>query len=59
MERRADKPWNDAPYPTLVGTAMTGQSAMPPMTLANAPSMPAMAMMTLAPMMSSRWAKSL
>ena len=32
----------------LVGTAITGQSASPPMTLARAPSIPAMAMMTLA-----------
>ena len=39
---------------TLVGTAMTGQSARPPRTLASAPSMPAMAMMTLALMISSR-----
>lgn len=40
MESNADKPWKDAPYPTLVGTAITGQSASPPMTLARAPSMP-------------------
>ena len=35
----------------LVGTAMTGQSARPPMTLARAPSIPAMAMITRALMM--------
>ena len=37
----------------LVGTAMTGQSARPPMTLARAPSIPAMAMITRALMMVS------
>ena len=41
---RADTPPKDAPYPMLVGTAITGQSARPPMTLARAPSIPAMAM---------------
>jgi hypothetical protein len=30
-----------APYPMLVGTAITGQRASPATTLANAPSMPA------------------
>src|SRR5262245_57689766 len=34
-------PPNDAPYPTLVGQAITGQSTSPPTTLGNAPSMPA------------------
>ena len=38
-----------APYPTLVGTAMTGALTRPPMTLASAPSMPATTMMTRAP----------
>ena len=39
---------------TLVGTAMTGQSASPPMTLASAPSMPAATMSTRADMMTSK-----
>ena len=49
----AATPPKDAPYPTLVGTAITGQSAMPPTTLASAPSMPATATMALEDMMSS------
>ena len=40
MESRADRPPKFAPYPMLVGTAITGQEASPPTTLANAPSMP-------------------
>ena len=55
MDKSADKPPKLAPYPTLVGTAITGQSAMPPITLASAPSIPAMATMTLALMISSTW----
>ena len=42
---------------TLVGTAMTGQSTRPPMTLARAPSMPATAMTTRAVMRGSRLLK--
>ena len=53
MDNSADTPPKDAPYPMLVGTAMTGQSARPPMTLASAPSIPAMAIMTDALMISS------
>src|SRR2546425_6172499 len=41
MARRAAKPPNDDPYPTLVGTAITGRSVTPPTTLASAPSIPA------------------
>ena len=37
-----------APYPTLVGTAMTGTSTRPPTTLGSAPSIPATTMMTRA-----------
>ena len=55
MESSADTPPKDAPYPMLVGTAITGQSARPPMTLARAPSIPAMAMITRAFMMESMW----
>src|SRR5262245_3393431 len=33
MARRAATPPKDAPYPMLVGTAMTGRSTRPPMTL--------------------------
>ena len=36
IDKRADKPPKEAPYPTLVGTAITGQSASPPTTLARA-----------------------
>ena len=39
MANSAAKPPKLAPYPTLVGTAITGQSTIPPTTLANAPSM--------------------
>ena len=46
MESRADTPPKDAPYPMLVGTAITGQSARPPMTLARTPYIPAMAIFT-------------
>ena len=53
MESNAVTPPKLVPYPTLVGTAMTGQEAMPPMTLAKAPSIPAIAMMTRARAMSS------
>src|ERR1019366_4350583 len=37
----AARPWKLAPYPTLVGTAITGTETSPPMTLGSAPSMPA------------------
>jgi hypothetical protein len=39
-------PPNDAPYPIEVGTAMTGLSTSPPMTLGSAPSIPATAIIT-------------
>ena len=58
MDNSADTPPKDAPYPMLVGTAMTGQSARPPMTLASAPSIPAMAIITDALMISSMCANS-
>src|SRR6185436_6426964 len=41
IARSAARPPNDAPYPMLVGTAITGRPVMPPTTLARAPSMPA------------------
>lgn len=40
IERRAASPPNEAPYPTLVGTAITRQSERPPITLAKAPPCP-------------------
>ena len=43
----------------LVGTAITGQSARPPTTLASAPSIPATAIMTFARIISSECDKSL
>ncbi len=48
IESRAAMPPNPVPYPVLVGTAMTGLSTMPPMTLGRAPSMPATTMSTAA-----------
>ena len=48
MVSRAATPWKLVPYPTLVGTAMTGQLTSPPTTLARAPSMPATTTITLA-----------
>ncbi|PBE92142.1 hypothetical protein BGU33_02420 [Clostridioides difficile] len=44
----AAKPPRFAPYPTEVGTAITGTSTSPPSTLARAPSIPATATITLA-----------
>src|SRR4029077_2197271 len=41
-------PWNDAPYPMLVGTAMTGARTRPPTTDGSAPSIPAITMTTAA-----------
>jgi hypothetical protein len=38
---RAAIPPSDAPYPTLVGTAITGRATRPPTTEGNAPSIPA------------------
>ena len=55
IERSAETPPKDAPYPILVGTAITGQSARPPITLASAPSIPAIAMITRAFMIESIW----
>jgi hypothetical protein len=48
MDSSAASPPKLAPYPTLVGTAITGQSTRPPSTLASAPSIPAMATTTRA-----------
>src|SRR2546430_15311736 len=48
IARSAAIPPKDAPYPTLVGTAMTGRSTSPPITLGSAPSMPATATIALA-----------
>jgi hypothetical protein len=42
-------PEKAAPYPMLVGTAITGQSTRPPTTLGKAPSMPAATTITSAP----------
>src|SRR4030042_6004328 len=41
MVRSADSPSKLTPYPTLVGTAMTGLSTSPPTTPGRAPSLPA------------------
>ena len=41
MPRRAATPPNEAPYPTLVGTATSGTPVRPPTTDGRAPSMPA------------------
>jgi hypothetical protein len=44
----AARPPNEAPYPTLVGTAITGAETNPPTTLGSAPSIPATTMITSA-----------
>jgi len=44
----AAMPPNDAPYPTLVGTARTGAFTSPPTTVGSAPSMPAQTISTRA-----------
>src|SRR5438270_3478534 len=54
MPRSAAKPLKDAPYPTLVGTAITGTRASPPTTLGKAPSIPAHTIMTRALSKTSR-----
>src|SRR5215510_12523106 len=46
IARSAASPLKLAPYPTLVGTAMTGLSMSPATTLGNAPSMPAITITT-------------
>ncbi len=51
-------PSSAEPYPTLVGTATTGAPVRPPMTLANAPSMPAITITASAEMISSSRASS-
>src|SRR5439155_458771 len=48
-------PPKDAPYPTLVGTAMTGTDTSPPTTLGRAPSIPATTMITAALRSASVW----
>src|SRR2546428_5742590 len=48
MASSAARPPKDAPYPTLVGTAITGTLTSPPTTLGNAPSIPAITMITAA-----------
>src|SRR5919202_6746917 len=45
---KAASPPKEAPYPTLVGTAMTGVPTKPPTTLGRAPSIPATTITTLA-----------
>ncbi len=48
MPRRAATPPKLAPYPVLVGTAITGTPTSPPTTLGSAPSIPATQMITRA-----------
>src|SRR6267378_288215 len=55
MPSRAASPPNDAPYPTLVGTAITGTFTRPPTTLGSAPSIPATTIMTAALRRASVW----
>ena len=55
MARSAAKPWKLAPYPTLVGTAMTGALTSPATTEGRAPSMPAATMTTRADRRGSQW----
>ena len=58
MARSAASPWNDAPYPTLVGTATTGREVSPATTDGNAPSMPAMTITQSASSIRARWSSS-
>ena len=55
MPSRAATPPNEAPYPTLVGTAITGTGTSPPTTLGSAPSMPATTITTAALRSRSVW----
>src|SRR6185295_12202482 len=48
IPRSAASPPKEAPYPTLVGTAMTGTATRPPTTLGSAPSIPATTITTRA-----------
>src|ERR1051325_3593963 len=50
----AAKPSNDAPYPILVGTAITGTDTIPPTTDGSAPSIPATTTITRAVSNSAR-----
>src|SRR3954469_6473864 len=52
-------PPNEAPYPMLVGTAITGTPTKPPTTLGSAPSIPAQTTTTRAPDKVSLCASSL
>ncbi len=55
MDNNAARPLKLAPYPTLVGTPITGQLTRPPTTLVKAPSMPATLIMTAALVINSIW----
>src|SRR5690606_3575082 len=55
MPSSAARPPKDAPYPTLVGTAITGCRTSPPTTLGSVPSIPATTMMTSA---SANWSRA-
>src|SRR5215212_2510216 len=57
MDSRAVTPSKAAPYPVLVGTAITGAGVMPPTMLARAPSMPATTTTASAPASSSTVAR--
>lgn len=59
IDKSAESPPKLEPYPTLVGTAITGLSTSPPTTLASAPSIPAMTIITFAPLMSFSFANNL
>src|ERR1043166_2666742 len=54
----AASPPNDAPYPTLVGTAITGARTNPPTTDGSAPSIPATTMIAAAPSSASSCASN-
>src|ERR1051325_3107699 len=54
---KAAIPPNETPYPTLVGTAITGTDTSPPTTLGSAPSIPATTMTTAALRSSSVWVR--
>src|SRR3989441_11346330 len=57
MASSAASPPKEAPYPTLVGTAITGTLTSPPTTLGSAPSIPATTMITAALRRASVWVR--
>src|SRR5215469_12390288 len=57
IPKSAASPPNEAPYPTDVGTQITGAATRPPTTLGSAPFIPAQTTSTRARERTSRWAR--